>query len=82
MCVGVTLTQIGRDKADTRWENEGGERLSGSLLNLTWQMPNLQEMASEDKKGKANRQTSLCVVTDKGGDVIPFFVFHAMSTET
>lgn len=43
-------------------------------------MPNLQEMASEDKKksgrggGEANRQTPFGVVTDKGSDVIPPFV--------
>lgn len=34
MHVGVTLTQIQRDRADTRWENEEGN-LSESLLNPT-----------------------------------------------
>lgn len=78
MHVGVTLTQIQRDRADTRWENEEGN-LSESLLNPTWQMPNLQEVGSEDKTGKANAQIFLDVVKDKGNDVILFFFFHLMS---
>lgn len=52
--------------------------LSESLLNPTWQMSDLQEMGSEDKTGKANRGIFLCVVTDKGSDVILFFFFHVM----
>lgn len=78
MCAGVTLTRIGPDRADTRWEN-GGESLSESLLNLPWQMPNLQELGSRDKTREANRQTFLCVVTDKGADEILVFSFHVMS---
>lgn len=42
-------------------------------------MPNLQEMCSEDKTGKANAQIFLHVVRDKGSDVILFFFFHVMS---
>lgn len=51
MCVDVTPTQIHPDRADRRWESEEG-RLSRSLLNPTWQMPNLQDGGSGDKTGK------------------------------
>lgn len=45
-------------------------------------MPNLQEMGSEDKKGKANRGIFLYVVTDKGSDVILLFLSCDVHEET
>lgn len=77
MCVAATPTWIHPDKADTRWEKEEVERLSEFLLNTTWQMPNLQEMESGDKTGKAKTQIFSHVV--KGGDVIIFFSFMWLS---